>query len=139
MKRFNRMGISKIVPLISYRGILRAPLVGLLKCKDTCDETMIKGGQALERIWLTATRMGLSLQPMTAITLFWMRWRMNQLGVFDRNQEDLLRSLWETYHDIFDVPSNSREGHVMLFRIGVGDRVACRTLRRSPEACLLPN
>lgn len=139
MKIFNRMGISRIVPLISYLGILRAPLVGLLKCADTRDETLIKGGQALERIWLTATRMGLSFQPMTAITLFWMRWRMNQLGAFDRKQEELLQSLWETYHDIFDVASNSREGHVMLFRIGVGSIVACRTLRKPPEACLLPS
>lgn len=139
MRMFNRLGISRIVPLISYLGILRAPLVGLLKCPDTRPETLIKGGRALERLWLTATRMGLSFQPMTAITLFWMRWRMNQLGAFDRKQERMLQTLWEPYHDVFDVAANSREGHVMLFRIGVGKEVACRTLRKSPEACQLPN
>ncbi len=139
MKVFNRLGISRIVPLISYRAILRAPLVGLLKCPNTRPETMIKGGRALERLWLTATRMGLSFQPMTAVTLFWMRWRMNQLGAFDDKQERMLRSLWKTYHEIFDVAPNSREGHVMLFRIGVGNQVACRTLRKPPEAFMIPN
>jgi len=139
MKVFNRLGISRIVPLISYRAILRAPLVGLLKCPNTRSETMIKGGRALERLWLTATRMGLSFQPMTAVTLFWMRWRMNQLGAFDGKQERMLRSLWETYHEIFEVAPNSREGHIMLFRIGVGNQVACRTLRKPPEAFMVPN
>jgi hypothetical protein len=64
---------------------------------------------------------------------------MNQLGAFDDKQERMLRSLWKTYHEIFDVAPNSREGHVMLFRIGVGNQVACRTLRKPPEAFMIPN
>jgi hypothetical protein len=136
MRFFNRIGLSRIVPLISYQGILQAPLVGLLKCPDARSKTIVKGGRALERLWLTATRMGLSFQPMTAITLFWMRWRMKQLDVFDEKQRRMLRSLWEAYHHIFDVAPDSPEGHVMLFRIGFGSPVAARTLRRPPEACL---
>jgi len=139
MTVFNRLGISRIVPLISYRGILQAPLIGLLKCPDTRPETMLKGGRALERVWLTATRMGLSFQPMTAVTLFWMRWRMNQLEALGGKHERMLQSLWETYHRIFDVAPDSEEGHIMLFRIGVGGRVACRTARKLPEALMLPN
>ena len=139
MRIFNRLGISRIVPLIAYRGIMDAALVGLLKCPDTRPETLIKAGRALERLWLTASRMGLSFQPMTAITLFWMRWRMNQLDELGENQARKLQSLWNTYHDIFDVAPGSHEGHVMLFRIGVGTPVACRTFRKAPEACMLPN
>ncbi len=139
MRVFNRLGLSRIVPLISYQGIVQAPLVGLLKCPDTRSTTIVEGGRALERLWLTATRMGLSFQPMTAITLFWMRWRMRQLDAFDAKQKRMLCSLWQSYHDIFDVAPDSPEGHVMLFRIGFGRPVASRTLRRAPEACLLPN
>ncbi|MGD9330264.1 MAG: ThiF family adenylyltransferase [Desulfobacterales bacterium] len=139
MTVLNRLGISRMVALISYRGIRQASLVGLLKCPDTRPETFIKGGRALERLWLTATRKGLAFQPMTAITLFWMRWRMNQLGALGSKQEQMLQSLWETYHRIFDVSPGSPEGHVMLFRIGVGNPVARRTFRKPPEACMLPN
>jgi len=139
MHFLNWVGLSRIVPMISYQGILQAPLVGLLKCPDTRPSTLIHGGRALERLWLTATRMGLAFQPMTAITLFWMRWRMKQLGALGGKQERLLQSLWGKYHELFDVAGDSREGHVMLFRIGVGRQVACRTVRRPPEACMLPN
>ncbi len=139
MRIFNRLGISRIVPLIAYRGIMNASLIGLLKCPDTRPETLVKGGRALERLWLTTTRMGLSFQPMTAITLFWMRWRMNQLDALGDNQARMLKSMWKAYHHIFDVTPDSHEGHIMLFRIGVGNPVACRTFRKAPEACLLPN
>jgi hypothetical protein len=118
---------------------LSASLVGLLKCPDTHPETLIEGGRALERLWLTATRNGLSFQPMTAITLFWMRWRMQQLDALGEKQARLLRSLWPAYHDIFAVPPGSSEGHIMLFRIGRGRSVACRTLRKSPQSFLRPH
>jgi len=136
MRIFNHLGISRIVPLIAYRGIMNASLVGLLKCPDSRPETLVKGGRALERLWLTTARMGLSFQPMTAITLFWMRWRMNQLDELGKSHTRMLQSLWNTYHDIFDVAPGSPEGHVMLFRIGVGRPVACRTVRKTPEACM---
>jgi hypothetical protein len=139
MRIFNRLGISRVVPLIAYQGIMSASLVGLLKCPDTRLENLIKGGRALERLWLTATRMGLSFQPMTAITLFWMRWRMNQLDELDKKQACMLQSLWKTYQEIFEVAPNSREGHVMLFRIGVGNAITCRTFRKPLEACMLAN
>jgi hypothetical protein len=64
---------------------------------------------------------------------------MNQLGALGSKQEQMLQSLWETYHRIFDVSPGSPEGHVMLFRIGVGNPVARRTFRKPPEACMLPN
>jgi molybdopterin/thiamine biosynthesis adenylyltransferase len=134
MQIFNRLGLSRIVPLIAYQGVLNASLVGLLKCPDTRAESLIEGGRALERIWLTAARKGLSFQPMTAITLFWMRWRMQQLDALGTRQSRLLSSLWPAYHEIFRVPPESPEGHVMLFRIGVGRPVVCRTLRKTPEA-----
>lgn len=139
MQIFNRLGISRIVPMIAYQGILNASLIGLLKCPDRRPETMLRGGRALERVWLTATRSGLSFQPMTAITLFWMRWRMNQLDALGGTQARMLESLWERYHDTFDVAPDSPEGHVMLFRIGVGQPVACQTLRKAPEASILAN
>ena len=137
MQVCNWLGISRIVPLISYLGVLQAPLIGLVKCPDRDPQSVIEGGRALERLWLTTTRMGLAFQPMTAITLFWMRWRMNQLDVFGARQARMLCSLWDTYHRIFDVAPDSREGHIMLFRIGYGRPVRCRTVRKPLEACLL--
>jgi hypothetical protein len=68
-----------------------------------------------------------------------MRWRMNQLDALGGTQARMLESLWERYHDTFDVAPDSPEGHVMLFRIGVGQPVACQTLRKAPEASILAN
>ncbi len=132
MRICNRLGLSRIVPLTAYRGVLNASAVGLLKCPDMRAETLIEGGRALERLWLTVARKGLAFQPMTAITLFWMRWRMQQLEALGARQARLLRSLWPAYNAFFDVSPESPEGHVMLFRIGLGRPIGRPTLRKPP-------
>jgi nitroreductase len=132
MRVCNRLGLSRIVPLMAYRGILNASAVGLLKCPDMRPETLIDGGRALERLWLTVARKGLAFQPMTAITLFWMRWRMEQLEALGTRQARLLRSLWPAYNTFFNVSPESPEGHVMLFRIGPGRPITRPTLRKPP-------
>jgi nitroreductase len=130
MNACNHLGASRLIARISYNGITQASAVGLVKCRDFTPESFIQGGRALQRIWLAATREGLDFQPMTAITLFWLRWQLGRQDAFAERQRRLLESMWPAYERLFIGDADAGQGHVMLFRIGYGRPVACRTLRR---------
>lgn len=137
MNALNHLGMGKMVSGISYQGIRSSSAVGLLKVPSWRPTDMINGGRALERIWLTVSSLGLAFQPMTAATLFWLRWQMGGQDDFSPAHQKLLTEAWPQYRRLFDVQSES-EGHVMLFRIGRGRPVGCRTLRKPAEAFRLP-
>lgn len=130
MQACNHLGASRLIARISHNGITQASGVGLVKCRDFKPESFVEGGRALQRIWLAATREGLDFQPMTAITLFWLRWQLGQQDAFPAKQRRLLEMIWPAYERLFVGHGNAGQGHVMLFRIGYGRRVDCRTLRR---------
>jgi nitroreductase len=137
MQVCNALGASRLIAGLSYRGILQASAVGLVKCRDATPEQFYEGGRALQRIWLAATRAGLDFQPMTAITLFRLRWQLGRQQAFPARQRRALETLWPHYESQFGTAGALRQGHVMLFRLGYGRRAACRTLRRpTPSFCL---
>jgi molybdopterin/thiamine biosynthesis adenylyltransferase/nitroreductase len=129
MALLNRLGLGKMIALISYQGMCSASAIGLLKVSGCAPSELIQGGRALERVWLTAASLGLDFQPMTAITLFRLRWLLDGKHAFRPAHQRLLKTLWPGYERLFQVADN-RESHVMLFRIGHGRPVACRTLRK---------
>ena len=130
MNACNHLGASRLIARISYNGITQASAVGLVKCRDLTPASFIQGGRALQRIWLAATREGLDFQPMTAITLFWLRWQLGRQDGFDESQRRLLEIMWPAYKRLLVGDADAGQGHVMLFRIGYGRPVTCRTLRR---------
>jgi hypothetical protein len=137
MSLLNHLGMGRMISQISYQGIRSASAVGLLKVRSRRPEDLIVGGKALERIWLTVASLGLAFQPMTAATLFWMRWQMGGQNDFSHAHRQLLNGLWPQYRRLFEVQHES-EGHVMLFRIGKGRPVSCRTLRKPLASFRLP-
>jgi molybdopterin/thiamine biosynthesis adenylyltransferase len=143
MAALNRLGLGKMISLVSYQGMRSASAVGLLKVKGRAPADFIRGGRILERLWLTVTSLGLAFQPMTAATLFWQRWQTGGRADFSPAHQRLLVRLWPRYARLFDV-RDTGEGHVMLFRIGHGRPVGCRTLRKplagfmETEAMLAP-
>ena len=137
MNCLNHLGMGKMISRISFQGMQSASAVGLLKVPSCRPEHLMVGGRALERLWLTATRLGLSFQPMTAATLFWLRWQRGGRNDFAPQHRRLLEAIWPRYRRLFDVRSES-EGHILLFRIGKGRPVNCRTLRKPLAAFRLP-
>ena len=138
MNACNHLGASRMIARISYNGILSASAVGILKCRDHQPASFLEGGRALQRVWLAATRAGFDFQPMTAITLFWLRWQLGAGEAFPERQQHQLEAVWPAYERLLGGRQSACKGHVMLFRVGCGKRVACRTLRRPIESFLLP-
>ncbi len=132
----NHLGASRLIARISHNAIVQASAVGLVKCRDHEPRSFLEGGRALQRIWLAATRAGLDFQPMTAITLFWLRWQLGAQSEFPAHQQHMLEAIWPAYESLLGDAQDPGQGHVMLFRIGYGRRITCRTLRRPIETFL---
>jgi hypothetical protein len=133
MAALNRVGLGKMIAMISYQGVRSASAVGLIKVKGHAPHDLITGGRALERIWLTIASLGLDFQPMTALTLSRLRWQMGGAADFSPAHRKLLETVWPHYERLFNV-QNDQEGHIMLFRVGRGRPIGCRTLRKPLEA-----
>lgn len=129
MAVLNRLGVGKLMSAVSYQGIRSASAVGMLKVTSARPFHLIEGGRALERLWLTASRLGLAFQPMTAATLFWLRWQREGQTAFSEDHGQLLAEMWPHYRRLFEV-HDQNEGPIMLFRVGRGRAVRCRTLRK---------
>jgi molybdopterin/thiamine biosynthesis adenylyltransferase len=136
MNIINAIGLGRMVALHSYQAIVSSSAVALLTVSGVENEDFLKGGQALERIWLNITRKGLAMQPMTAITLFWLRWQMEGEESFMEKHRKLLRNVWTGYRNQFPEIDFSKEGHVMLFRLGYGKEITFGTFRKDWESFL---
>jgi len=131
MNFMNKMGMGKIISQIAEKSIKQSPAIGLLKIKGNSEKDLIMGGQALERLWLTCSQLGISFQPMTAVTLFRKRWELGKMNDFSLNHQQLLGKIWPAYDRLFN--SKDDESHIMLFRLGYGREISCRTLRKRPH------
>jgi hypothetical protein len=95
------------------------------------------GGQALQRIWLAMEHHGLQMQPMTAVTLFWLRWLWEGPMSFSEKHQKLLERVWQDLKELFVNVDFEKQGLVMLFRTGYGPGIRHRTLRRGVDDFLM--
>lgn len=131
MRAASLIGLDRVAAGMAAKGLRECAAAGLLVCKDFTPDRQILAGRALERLWLTTAREGLSFQPMTAITLFRLRWDWGLKEHFSMAHQQRLGQLWPLYDDLFRTEAG--EMPVMLFRLGYGSPAACRTLRRIPD------
>ncbi|WP_243361495.1 ThiF family adenylyltransferase [Fundidesulfovibrio terrae] len=136
MRAANVLGIGRLVALHSKQSIAKSPLAGLVCVESTAREDIVRGGMALERVWLTATRLGLAIQPMTAITLFWLRWKLDGPDAFSRQHQGLLKQVWPDFEACFP-GLGEKYWPMLLFRAGYARPVGYGTPRRAVDAALI--
>jgi len=77
--------------------------------------------------------LGLVFQPMTAVTLFYMRWALGGKNDFQTKHQKVLEELQAKYQTIFSELKAKSTGQVMFFRFGSADDISFRTLRDNVE------
>lgn len=138
MSLMNQTGISKAVAFHSFQGIERCSGVALVTSDGFTEECFLTGGRALERIWLSFTRCKIAVQPMTAMTLFWLRWILEGKNAFTEKQQTMLTEVWKEFERIFPQVDMKKEAPVMLLRYGKSDAISYGTLRKGVD-CFLDN
>ncbi|AUG81193.1 hypothetical protein CFP65_6543 [Kitasatospora sp. MMS16-BH015] len=108
--------------------------VGLLSIAGTGPEAYLRGGRAVQRLWLTATSLGLGLQPLTALT--YLLARVERGGGVGLAGEEVatLRGLRARLDAI--APHRPGEAELLLFRLSYAPAPQLRSLRRPVESVL---
>jgi len=132
MALLNRLGAFRGLTLPTTRLARSAPAIGLLSASEDSPLAFLKGGRAMQRIWLAATAAGIRFQPMTVATLFIRRLLRHGPAAFDVRQRRWLEEAWELLRDLF--PVDEASAMVLLFRVGYGPPARARSLRRSLES-----
>jgi hypothetical protein len=128
------IGGGRALEKSSKNSIAAASAVGLLTMSGTNRESYVRGGRALQRVWLTATSLGLAMQPMGAILYLWARLEHGGGEGLDSDEVETLSRLRERFKGLFDVGPDSAE--IMLFRLAHADPPSARALRRPVEEVL---
>jgi hypothetical protein len=121
------MNISNVVAQENTKVYAAAGGMGIITIPNNDPESFIEAGRTMQRLWLTATKMGLSIQPLTGV-LFFMQKIILDGGVgFSEAEKKLIHEKYAIIKNIFSVP----ESHTiaMMFRIGVGDMPSAQSSR----------
>lgn len=111
---------------LTRNAVLASSAVGLLTAPGDSVTDRFLAGRALERVWLTATRLGVALQPHTASLFLFARALGGGGADFDAETMGELLGLQARLRGVFQ-PSGSE---LFLFRLFPGSEPLARSLRR---------
>jgi hypothetical protein len=120
--------------LATQKAVRAASAVGLLSVSNPTTDVAsrrlayFQGGTALQRVWLTSTRLGLAFQPMTPLVYLFARLVDGQGEGLADDEKSELRGLRARYRDVLDLADAPTE--VMLFRLAKTGPPTARSLRR---------
>jgi nitroreductase len=111
---------------LTRNAVLSSSAIGLITAPRDSIADRFTVGRALERVWLTATRLGLALQPHTASLFLFARALGNGGADFDAETTAELLGLQARLRGVFQ-PSGTE---LFLFRLFPGSEPLARSLRR---------
>lgn len=115
----------------SRRALETASAAALITVRDRSPQAYFRGGRAMQRAWLTATRFGLNVAPLSALPYFFARLAESAVQIFRPEDVSDLRRLRQEYLRIFNV--RDLDGEVFLFVLNYASPPSVRALRRSVE------
>lgn len=125
----NKIGFSRLLAKDNYKRYVSSAAIGAIIVKNK-DEFFIEGGRAIERIWLKATQMGLSIQLLTGFSFFWQRVISGE-NIFSASHRRIIENAYEKSASVLDI----REDQVIaaLFRIGESSFPSAYSSKKTPE------
>ena len=104
-----------------------ASAVGLVTIAGTARESFLAAGQAVQRMWLTATASGLALQPITGLPYLFARLERGNGEGLSLEARSELKELRVRFNALFHTQPEFAEA--FLFRIAVAGPPTARSLR----------
>lgn len=120
--------LHQLIALEQQHVYRRSGAYGIVLSRGDEPSDWVAAGRLVERLWLTATKAGLSVQPLTG-TLFLERGIETEEGqrMFSPEQQSQIKKGYKNIMHVFDVEGKTP---VFMFRLGHGKPPAARTSRR---------
>lgn len=127
----NKMGLSKQIARDSAKNHAASSAIGAIIASDLTNASFFNAGYVFQRVWLTTTSLGLSLQPITAIPYLMQRVEAGEIDSFSREHVSLIREAASSIAKQFAV--RGTEHVAMLFRIGYDGEPTARSMKLPPS------
>lgn len=134
MRIFNALGFPKMVLKQNAQVYASAGAMGAITIPGSTPRDFINAGRLTQRVWLTVTKLGLSMQPLTGILFFMLRIRAGDFDSFAAMHQQLIKEKYAVAEKVFNV--SLQKTIVMMFRIGDGEKPSARSARYSSEQIL---
>ncbi|HEX6746199.1 MAG TPA: Rv1355c family protein, partial [Longimicrobium sp.] len=116
------------------KAIRHSSAVGLLTVGGIAPASALRGGRAVERVWLTATSLGLAVHPVTALVYMFEMLDGSAATVFSAREREELRELRARFDALFEAAEGNTR--LLLFRVGVAGAPSARAPRLPLESVL---
>lgn len=116
---------------MSRKSVLNSAAVGLIISNELNTETFLKGGAALQRIWIKANQLGIAFQPISAATFMFQRLLNEANSSFNINSKELLYKMYEQNNKLWKL--NNNETAVFMFKLHHAGEPTARSLRKTKE------
>jgi hypothetical protein len=132
MQQVRTIGGGRALEDHPRRALESAAAVGLLTVEGTGPKAFMRGGRAMQALWIAATSDDLGLQPFATLPYLFMRIAEGGSDALEPHTVSALRALRRSYEAVL-APTGPE---VMLFRVTEGANPHTRSLRRQLEDVL---
>ena len=126
MRILGAIGFNRIVGKQNGSTNASAAAMGAFMIEGIEPLDFVRIGRAVERLWLTATSLGLSLQPLTGILFFRLRIVAKEGEVFSEHERNLIMN---SYREASKIIKADGKHVIFMFRIGRGAAPSARAIR----------
>lgn len=133
MRVLNRIGLAKAAAKGNARTYVSCAAMGVVVVPRKTPQDFITAGMMMQRVWLKATQLGLSIQPLTGVLFFMQGIRAGHTEKFTSQQLNLIK---DAYADIKKAFGLKDQEVAMMFRIGEGGEPSARSSRLAPQVVI---
>lgn len=135
MESLGNIGGGRALGDLARTSIAASSAVGLVTTAGTGPDSYFRGGRAVQRLWLTAARLGLALHPWTGLPFLLARLERGDGAGFSLAERRALALLRQRIARF--LPTSADRAEVFLFRLSPSRRPpTARSLRRPLDALL---
>lgn len=126
MRLFNVFRFNRVVAVQNGTTNATATAIGAVLCSGCGPSDFVTAGRTVERIWLSATSLGLSMQPLVGTLFFYLRLRFESGNFFSKKERILIENAYTVAEKIL----RADQKHIaFMFRIGRGDSPSAHAIR----------
>lgn len=126
----NEWGTGTGFSKITAKGVNSASALGVIIMPKGDNTVFFEGGRAVQRVWLSATSMGLAFQPMSILVFLFTRLEQGNFDGLEKIKDELLK-LRERFINLCGLVPEHKE--IFFFRLSQAGPPKVKSLRRPLE------
>ncbi len=131
LKILNKIGkVSRVIAKENAEKYAKSGAFAVIMINGNTDVDYVNAGRVAEKVWLTATRLGISVHPCTGVLYFMENIRAGNIAVFSEKHRHIIK---EAYGDIVKMFDAEGKTIPMLFRLGFAGTASARSMRMKPN------